>query len=56
MSWRPTVLDGICDADGRLRPDAAAFFGMAAGCGEFFTLGQRVGHIGQSVGRRDIRY
>jgi flavin reductase (DIM6/NTAB) family NADH-FMN oxidoreductase RutF len=51
-----TVLDGICDADGRLRPDAAAFFGMAAGCGEFFTLGQKVGHIGQSVGRRDIRY
>ena len=51
-----TVLDGICDADGRLRPDSAAFFGMAAGCGEFFTLGQKVGHIGQSVGRRDIRY
>jgi flavin reductase (DIM6/NTAB) family NADH-FMN oxidoreductase RutF len=51
-----TVLDGICDTDGRLRPDAAAFFGMAAGCGEFFTLGQKVGHIGQSVGRRDIRY
>ena len=51
-----TVHDGICDADGRLRPDAAAFFGMAAGCGEFFTLGQKVGHIGQSVGRRDIRY
>ena len=51
-----TVHDGICDADGRLRPDAAAFFGMAAGCGEFFTFGQKVGHIGQSVGRRDIRY
>jgi flavin reductase (DIM6/NTAB) family NADH-FMN oxidoreductase RutF len=51
-----TVHDGICDADGRLRPDAAAFFGMAAGCGEFYTLGQKVGHIGQSVGRRDIRY
>lgn len=51
-----TVLDGVCDDDGRLRPDAAAFFGMAAGCGEFFTLGQKVGHIGQSVGRRDIRY
>ena len=51
-----TVHDGICDADGRLRPESAAFFGMAAGCGEFFTLGQRVGHIGQSVGRRDIRY
>jgi flavin reductase (DIM6/NTAB) family NADH-FMN oxidoreductase RutF len=51
-----TVHDGICDADERLRPDAAAFFGMAAGCGEFFTLGQKVGHIGQSVGRSDIRY
>jgi flavin reductase (DIM6/NTAB) family NADH-FMN oxidoreductase RutF len=51
-----TVQDGICDPDGRLRPDAAAFFGMAAGCGEFFTLGQKVGHIGQSVGRTDIRY
>lgn len=51
-----TVHEGICDADGRLRPESAAFFGMAAGCGEFFTLGQKVGHIGQSVGRRDIRY
>jgi len=51
-----TVHEGVCDGDGRLRPDAAAFFGMAAGCGEFFTLGQRVGHIGQSVGRHDIRY
>lgn len=51
-----TVHDGICDGDGRLRPESAAFFGMAAGCGEFFTLGQKVGHIGQSVGRRDIRY
>ena len=51
-----TVHDGVCDDDGRLRPDSAAFFGMAAGCGEFFTLGQQVGHIGQSVGRRDIRY
>jgi flavin reductase (DIM6/NTAB) family NADH-FMN oxidoreductase RutF len=51
-----TVHDGICDGDGRLQPESAAFFGMAAGCGEFFTLGQKVGHIGQSVGRRDIRY
>ena len=51
-----TVHVGICDEDGRLRPESAAFFGMAAGCGEFFTLGQKVGHIGQSVGRRDIRY
>jgi flavin reductase (DIM6/NTAB) family NADH-FMN oxidoreductase RutF len=51
-----TVHDRVCDDDGRLRPESAAFFGMAAGCGEFFTLGQKVGHIGQSVGRRDIRY
>ncbi|HUU33283.1 MAG TPA: flavin reductase [Vicinamibacterales bacterium] len=51
-----TVHEGICDADGRLEPEAAAYFGMAAGCGEFFTLGQKVGHIGQSVGRSDIRY
>jgi flavin reductase (DIM6/NTAB) family NADH-FMN oxidoreductase RutF len=51
-----TVLDGICDPDGRLRAGSAAFFGMAAGSGEFFTLGQNVGHIGQTVGRRDIRY
>ena len=51
-----TVHDGVCDDDGRLRAGAAAFFGMAAGSGEFFTLGQNVGHIGQSVGRRDIRY
>jgi flavin reductase (DIM6/NTAB) family NADH-FMN oxidoreductase RutF len=51
-----TVHEGICDADGRLRPESAAFFGMMAGCGEFYTMDRKVGHIGQSVGRRDIRY
>lgn len=51
-----TVHDGICDEDGRLRPESAAFFGMMAGCGEFFTMQRKVGHIGQSVGRNDIRY
>jgi len=51
-----TVHVGVCDEDGRLRPESAAFFGMAAGCGEFFTLGQNVGHIGESAARRDIRY
>ena len=44
------------DADGRLRPESAAFFGMMAGCGEFYTVDRKVGHIGQSVGRTDIRY
>jgi len=51
-----TVHEGICDDDGRLRPESAAFFGMMAGCGEFYTMDRKVGHIGQSVGRRDIRY
>ncbi|MGQ0732026.1 MAG: flavin reductase family protein [Acidobacteriota bacterium] len=51
-----TVHEGICDEDGRLRPESAAFFGMMAGCGEFYTMARRVGHIGQSVGRKDIRY
>jgi len=51
-----TVLEGICDDDGRLRPESAAFFGMMAGCGEFYTMDRKVGHIGQSVGRNDIRY
>lgn len=51
-----TAHEGICDADGRLRPQSAAFFGMMAGCGEFFTMDRKVGHIGQSVGRQDIRY
>jgi flavin reductase (DIM6/NTAB) family NADH-FMN oxidoreductase RutF len=50
------VHEGICDADGRLRPESAAFFGMMAGCGEFYTMDRKVGHIGQSVGRSDIRY
>lgn len=51
-----TVHEGICDEDGRLRVSSAAFFGMTAGSGEFYTLDRPVGHIGQSVGRRDIRY
>jgi flavin reductase (DIM6/NTAB) family NADH-FMN oxidoreductase RutF len=51
-----TVHEGVCDADGRLIVDSAAFFGMTAGSGEFYTMGRKVGHIGQSVGRRDIRY
>lgn len=51
-----TVVDGICDDDGRLKPESAAFFGMMAGCGEFYTMDRKVGHIGQSVGRNDIRY
>jgi len=51
-----TVHEGTCDEDGRLIVSSAAFFGMTAGSGEFFTLGEKVGHIGQTAGRSDIRY
>jgi flavin reductase (DIM6/NTAB) family NADH-FMN oxidoreductase RutF len=51
-----TVHEGICDEDGRLRVSSAPFFGMTAGSGEFFTMGEKVGHIGQTAGRSDIRY
>ena len=51
-----TVHEGICDEAGRLIVSSAPFFGMTSGSGEFYTLGQKVGHIGQSVGRSDIRY
>jgi flavin reductase (DIM6/NTAB) family NADH-FMN oxidoreductase RutF len=51
-----TVLEGICDDDGRLIVASAPFFGMTAGSGEFYTLDRKIGHIGQTAGRRDIRY
>ncbi len=51
-----TVTDGICDAEGRLLVDNVPFFGMTAGSGEFYTMGEAIGHIGMSVGRNDIKY
>ncbi len=51
-----SIQDGVCDDDGRLIVDSLPFFGMTAGSGEFYTMGQKVGHIGISVGRTDIRY
>jgi flavin reductase (DIM6/NTAB) family NADH-FMN oxidoreductase RutF len=51
-----SVHEGVCDAEGRLRVAAVPFFGMTAGSGEFYTMGRLVGHIGQSAGRRDIKY
>ena len=50
------VIQGTCDETGRLIVPAAPFFGMTAGSGEFYTMGRLVGHIGQSVGRTDIKY
>jgi len=51
-----TVLSGVCDEEGRLIVDNVNFFGMTAGSGEFYTMGEKIGHIGKSVGRDDIKY
>jgi flavin reductase (DIM6/NTAB) family NADH-FMN oxidoreductase RutF len=51
-----TVLDGVVDENGRLIVPNVSFFGMTAGSGEFYTMGQPVGFIGKSVGRTDIKY
>lgn len=51
-----TALAGAVDADGRLLVPAVPFFGMTAGSGEFYTMGERVGHIGMTADRADIRY
>lgn len=50
------VLEGATDSKGKLLVNSVSFFGMTAGSGEFYTMGKRVGHIGQSVGRDDIKY
>ena len=50
------VLAGACDQNGKLLVDNVPFFGMTAGSGEFYTMGEKVGHIGKSVGRSDIKY
>lgn len=51
-----SVLPGVCDNQGRLIVDNVPFFGMTAGSGEFYTMGKKVGHIGMTVGRNDIKY
>lgn len=51
-----TVHQGVCDKNGRLIVPNVPFFGMTAGSGEFYTMGKRVGHIGKSIGRNDIKY
>lgn len=51
-----TVLEGVVDENERLIVSNVQFFGMTAGSGEFYTMGQPVGHIGHTVGRDDIRY
>ena len=51
-----SVVESACDAGGRLIVENVPFFGMTAGSGEFYTMGKKAGHIGQSVGRADIKY
>ena len=51
-----TVLPNVCDANGRLLVENVEIFGMTAGSGEFYTMGEKIGHIGKSVGRDDIKY
>lgn len=53
---RTTVHPGVTDSSGKLDSTSRPFFGMTAGNGEFWTWGHKVGHIGMSVGRDDIRY
>ncbi len=50
------VLPHVCDENERLQVANVPFFGMTAGSGEFYMMGKRVGHIGQSVGKDDIKY
>ena len=51
-----TVLEDAVDDAGRLVVPAVDFFGMTAGSGEHYTMGRRVGNIGMTVGRTDIKY
>ncbi len=51
-----TVHEGACDKNGRLNVPDVPFFGMTAGSGEFYTMGEKVGYIGKSIGRTDIKY
>ncbi|MDE2980922.1 MAG: flavin reductase family protein [Gemmatimonadota bacterium] len=51
-----TVIEGAVDDDDRLIVPAVDFFGMTAGSGEHYTMGRRVGNIGMTAGRSDIRY
>ena len=51
-----TAVEGAVDDGGRLTVPAVDFFGMTAGSGEHYTMGRRVGNIGMTVGRSDIKY
>lgn len=51
-----TAFEHVVDDGGRLIVPSARFFGMTAGSGEHYMMGDRVGNIGMTVGRTDIKY
>jgi flavin reductase (DIM6/NTAB) family NADH-FMN oxidoreductase RutF len=51
-----TAIEGAVDQSGRLVVPNVPFFGMTAGSGEHYTMGNRVGNIGMTAGRTDIKY
>jgi flavin reductase (DIM6/NTAB) family NADH-FMN oxidoreductase RutF len=51
-----TALEDAVDEEGRLIVPRVPIFGMMAGSGEHYTMGERVGNIGMTVGRSDIKY
>lgn len=51
-----SVQPGVTDDAGRLDSTSREFFGMTSGNGEFWSFGRRVGNIGYTIGRDDIRY
>lgn len=51
-----TAVEGAVDRMGRLIVPGVHFFGMTAGSGEHYTMGERVGNIGMTLGRTDIKY
>jgi len=53
---RTSVHPGVTDENGRLIAKSREFFGMTAGNGEFWTFGRKVGNIGKTIKRKDIRY
>ena len=53
---RVSVHPDVTDEDGRLDSTARSFFGMTSGNGEFWSFGEKVGRIGMTIGREDIRY
>ncbi len=53
---RVSVHKDVTDDKGFLNSEARAYFGMTSGNGEFWTFGEKLGNIGMTKGRNDIKY